>query len=80
VIVPDCSAAVDIAGTWPNVPAKAPALAVEPEVALGPDPPLPVLLELVQAAMPTASRAAAPAAVTRAIRGRRLFGNINYAP
>src|ERR1700689_2128347 len=38
------------------------------------------LLLLLQAAMPTASRAAAPATATRARRGRRLFRNINCAP
>jgi len=36
--------------------------------------------ELLHAAMPTASRAAAPATATRATRGRRLFRNINCAP
>jgi hypothetical protein len=39
-----------------------------------------LLLLLLQAAMPTASRAAAPATATRARRGRRLFRNINCAP
>jgi hypothetical protein len=39
-----------------------------------------VLVELLHAAMPTASRAAAPATAARAMRGRRLFRNINCAP
>jgi hypothetical protein len=39
-----------------------------------------LLLLLLHAAMPTASRAAAPATATRARRGRRLFRNINCAP
>jgi hypothetical protein len=39
-----------------------------------------LLVLLLQAAMPTASRAAAPATATRAKRGRRLFRNINCAP
>src|ERR1700722_4307761 len=38
------------------------------------------LLLLLQAAMPPASRAAAPATATRARRGRRLFRNINCGP
>jgi hypothetical protein len=40
-----------------------------------------VLVELLlHAAMPTASRAAAPATATRAVRVRRLFRNIKCAP
>ena len=36
--------------------------------------------ELLHAAIPTASRAAAPATATRAVRVRRLFRNIKCAP
>jgi hypothetical protein len=39
-----------------------------------------LLLLLLHAAIPTASRAAAPATAIRAMRGRRLFRNINCAP
>jgi hypothetical protein len=45
------------------------------------DEPLPAgLEELLHAAIPTASRAAAPATANRAVRGRRLFRNIKCAP
>jgi hypothetical protein len=39
-----------------------------------------LLLLLLQAAIPSASRPAAPATATRAIRDRRLFRDINCAP
>ena len=39
-----------------------------------------LLLLLLHAAMPSASRPAAPATATRAMRDRRLFRNINCAP
>jgi hypothetical protein len=39
-----------------------------------------LLLLLLHAAIPSASRPAAPATATRAMRDRRLFRNINCAP
>jgi hypothetical protein len=76
VMVPACWVPEASAGTLPNEPGSA---VVEPDVwlELGALVLLPLLL---QAAIPTASRPAAPATAPRASRDRRLFRYINCAP